>query len=269
MFWALVVALVLVLGPVMGLSVSWPTHAAPAPGALVVRVLSCNVDGSNGDSIALFKLIEQSHADVVVLQESPASDALSAVMSQLGWHVRSDGGLFLASQFPIVSADGIPSEERWRAIAVSYELQTPAGPLQFVNVHLETPRGGLEGVRYHDPRMAAEMDENIARRWRESRAVAARAAHLEQSLEPRLLIAGDFNLPVESAIYRASWSKYTDAWSAVGNGYGYTKFTRFWGARIDHILAGPGWRVRDCTVGPDIHSDHRPVIATFEWAPSR
>jgi endonuclease/exonuclease/phosphatase (EEP) superfamily protein YafD len=94
--------------------------------------------------------------------------------------------------------------------------------------------------------------------------VSAKAADLGRD-GAALLIAGDFNLPPESAIFRASWGGYTDAFPAAGCGYGYTKFTRWWGARIDHVLAGAGWQVRDCTVGPDVGSDHRPVLATLEW----
>jgi endonuclease/exonuclease/phosphatase (EEP) superfamily protein YafD len=37
--------------------------------------------------------------------------------------------------------------------------------------------------------------------------------------------------------------------------------TRKTGVRIDHILAGHGWRCRRCWVGPNIGSAHRPVIA--------
>ena len=79
------------------------------------------------------------------------------------------------------------------------------------------------------------------------------------------LLAGDFNMPVESAIYGQCWSRFSNAFDAVGLGLGHTKFTRWRGVRIDHILAGPGWRFRRCWVGPDVHSDHHPVIAEVEW----
>ena len=80
-----------------------------------------------------------------------------------------------------------------------------------------------------------------------------------------LLLAGDFNLPVESAIYGQYWAQFSNAFSAAGLGLGHTKFTRWHGVRIDHILAGPSWRFRRCWVGPDVKSDHRPLIADVEW----
>jgi endonuclease/exonuclease/phosphatase (EEP) superfamily protein YafD len=79
------------------------------------------------------------------------------------------------------------------------------------------------------------------------------------------VIAGDFNMPTDSDIYQLYWSSYTNAFSAAGLGFGYTKFTRWHGIRIDHILAGPGWRCRRSWVGPDVGSDHRPVLAELTW----
>jgi hypothetical protein len=52
------------------------------------------------------------------------------------------------------------------------------------------------------------------------------------------LVAGDFNLPIESAIYRQYWGDYTNAFSRSGIGTGRTKSTRLFGVRIDHILVG-------------------------------
>jgi endonuclease/exonuclease/phosphatase (EEP) superfamily protein YafD len=86
------------------------------------------------------------------------------------------------------------------------------------------------------------------------------------SRSPRpVLVAGDFNLPVDSVVYRRSWSWLTNAFSQAGTGFGSTKFTRWHGVRIDHVLGGPGWHCRRCWVGPDVGSDHRPVIADMVW----
>jgi endonuclease/exonuclease/phosphatase (EEP) superfamily protein YafD len=47
--------------------------------------------------------------------------------------------------------------------------------------------------------------------------------------------------------------------------WSYTFFGGKTAVRIDHILAGPGWRCRRCRVGPDAGSPHRPVIADMTW----
>ena len=84
-------------------------------------------------------------------------------------------------------------------------------------------------------------------------------------VEGPTVIVGDFNLTDDSAIYRRYWSRYRDAFATAGLGWGYTKFTRRIGVRIDHVLAGPGWQFRNCWVGPDVGSDHRPVLADVFW----
>src|SRR5439155_5647959 len=96
--------------------------------------------------------------------------------------------------------------------------------------------------------------------------------HQSEAISPRaketrgpVLLAGDFNLPVESAIYRRSWSSFSNAFSTAGLGWGHTKLTSWHGVRIDHVLAGPGWQFRRCWVGPDVGSDHRPLIAEAQW----
>ena len=112
------------------------------------------------------------------------------------------------------------------------------------------------------------MDQNTEVRRNESEAAVA----LLDEVEGPVLIAGDFNMPVESAIYHRYWSRYTNAFSTAGFGYGYSfgrtrKFRRW--VRIDHILSGPDWRVLGCWVGPDVGSDHWPVIAEFEFQDSK
>jgi endonuclease/exonuclease/phosphatase (EEP) superfamily protein YafD len=71
-------------------------------------------------------------------------------------------------------------------------------------------------------------------------------------------------MPVDSAIYRRYWSAWQNAFSTAGLGFGYTKYTRRWGIRIDHVLAGDEWRVLEARVGPDLGGDHRPVVVKLE-----
>ena len=81
---------------------------------------------------------------------------------------------------------------------------------------------------------------------------------------PDTIIGGDFNMPVDSRIFKAYWSGYTDGFSAAGRGFGHTKFETVglvtYGIRIDHVLTASDWQPAECWVGPDIGSDHRPLI---------
>lgn len=63
--------------------------------------------------------------------------------------------------------------------------------------------------------------------------------------DPSLVVAGDFNLPIESSIFRRYWSDLGNAFSRRGSGFGWTRYTRWHGARIDQILFGREW---DCFI---------------------
>ena len=142
-----------------------------------------------------------------------------------------------------------------------FTLETPSGPLNVFAVHLETPREGLAAVMEDGLDSIPLLRENMKQRWSESKDAADWVA---ESTIP-YIIAGDFNMPADSPIYARDWSRFLNAFSAAGMGYGHTKYTRYFGVRIDHILCGPGWIARRCGVGPPVGSDHHPVVADLEW----
>jgi endonuclease/exonuclease/phosphatase (EEP) superfamily protein YafD len=76
-----------------------------------------------------------------------------------------------------------------------------------------------------------------------------------------LLVLGDFNTPIESAIFREQWSDFADAFSVAGTGLGITKHNGWIGVRIDHVLASDEWHVDRATVDTRQRlSDHSPLI---------
>jgi endonuclease/exonuclease/phosphatase (EEP) superfamily protein YafD len=96
---------------------------------------------------------------------------------------------------------------------------------------------------------------------RDSRAARGR---ISQVSDP-LLVVGDFNLPVESAIYREHWSDFENAFSRCGRGLGHTKVTRLFGVRIDHVLASPAWAcVNARVVSTPYGGDHAPLIVDLQ-----
>ena len=97
-----------------------------------------------------------------------------------------------------------------------------------------------------------DTESRVVRRWVDSTTGAR-------------LVVGDFNLPVESAIFRHHWGDLEDAWDAAGNGFGYSKRNGWIRVRIDHTLStGPLKAVR-VKVGKDYGSDHLPVVTEYEY----
>jgi endonuclease/exonuclease/phosphatase family metal-dependent hydrolase len=245
----------------MGFCLPWRGVLPASGGArLPLRIVSCNVKWSASVPGALADVISGACPDVVALQGwSPQYD-LPALLPGPGWHLSVQGELGLASRYPIRDASALGRERLKGGGSVGrYTLETPEGPVVFFNLHLASPREALQAVRDEPFGGAPELRKSIALRQEESRTASGWAAEAPGAV----LLAGDFNMPPESAVYRRDWSQYTDAFGTAGFGFGYTWFSRYHGLRIDHILAGPGWRCLDCRVGPDVGSDHRPLIA--EW----
>lgn len=258
LLWLLGGALVVVLVPFMGLCLPWAALSGATCRGPSVRVLTCNIHRDALDPEALGTLIAVTGPDVIALQDW-SSQHEREVFAYGDWHVHRDGQLCLASRYPIRRAESLDAPEfRGRdSAATRYELETPDGVLRFVNLHLDSPRDGLDEVIHSRGARLDKLEANSELRRRQSEEVGR---WLDDGAGP-LLIAGDFNTPPESTVYRACWSDYANAFSSAGIGFGPTFFTRRAGVRIDHILAGPGWHCRRCWVGPAVGSPHHPVVA--------
>jgi len=255
---ALASASALVIGPVRGVCVPWRALVAGAARGRAVRVLTCNVQHGNVDPDALGALILGSRPEIVVLQEWSARHE-RAVFPGGGWHLRTPGGgQCLASRYPIRAVEPLPPHPRsGRNAAFRYDIEAPGGVLYVFNLHLGSPRDGLEPLIAGGWKGVQALKDSTNQRLEESEAASL---WVKRHAGPTLIV-GDFNQTEDSFIYRRCWAGYRDAFATAGLGLGHTKFTRWFGVRIDHILAGPGWGIDRCWTGPDVGSDHRPVLA--------
>jgi endonuclease/exonuclease/phosphatase (EEP) superfamily protein YafD len=252
-----------VIGPVMGFRTGW-RRLLPAPEGDHVRVVSFNAGGNQVPAPMLPAELDRWGAQIVGLQE--CGDALSAAAPHIpGWHAHVSRDLCFLSRYPIREAavmdrsalDRIKQSEADQpggaGYVVRFVLDGPRGPIRAANLHLETPRKGLEGLMSGDRRRMRNntdirgIESGLAREW-----VAAGTGPL--------LVLGDFNTPVESAFFRDRWGDLTDAFSVAGTGFGITKYNGWIGARIDHVLASDEWHVDRATVDAKRLSDHRALI---------
>ncbi len=249
----LLTALAVVAGPVMGFCFPWRTWLpSGARSTFTIRVLTCNVRRSDLNQRALADLVASTGPDLVMLQEWPDGLQASALFPPRDWHLRIVGEFCLASRYPIQEVEPLSDQP-----VVRYRVRVFGESIPLVNVHFVSIREGLYAIVQNPFQGAAVLEANTERRVRESKA----ASRWVSDTQGPLILAGDFNLPCESAIYRRFWSRYGDAFSEAGVGYGSTWFSRWHGLRIDHILTRSGWEVLRCWVGPDVGSDHRPVLA--------
>jgi len=255
----LTAAAVVALGPLMGLHFSW--HVAPhVPGAPRLRLLTCNVHSSALDRHALALQIAQAQPDVVALQEWRPQFQRELFGS--GWYCLTGGEIFLASRYPIIRpGEVVGPEAPNEGFAVRCELVTPAGLVPFFDVHLASPHTSFEAVLGAGRAGREQVRENIAERRRESETLSRSAAEAG----PAAVLAGDFNLLRDSAIYRQWWTGFADAFWSAGSGFGYTYYAGGTAVRIDHVLTGKGWRCTKCQVQPSVGSPHRPLLVDLEW----
>lgn len=263
LLWALGLAGLVLLGPILGFEMPLRIPVRPASSPQDIRVLTWNVGGGRLTVEELRSVLEEHLPTITVLQEC-GSPVLTPPASA-EWNEVHESGLCLLSRFPVRRVAARSQDDVWQmsgsGAIVRYELRSPQGPLHLTNVHLETPREGIEAVMYGLWRGIPELDAKngqrdfeagLARRW------------VDASPGPSRLVAGDFNMTVESAVFREHWSGYEDAFSSAGLGFGFTKRTRKFGTRIDHILLGPGWVCLRAWVGAHGH-DHFPVLADLRW----
>lgn len=248
-----------VIGPILGGQVSVSRYfGSQRPALQQVRVMTWNMGGSAGGKADLRRFIDEVNPTIVVLQEAD----LNEEDSPAAWKSAGRGGNRIMSRLPIrddgfldLGPIGAPGR------VDRFVVETPDGDVLLANVHLPTPRPGLESAIASRGWDLAEL-----RRIIEVRAAASRAArHWIDERGGNRIVVGDFNMPVESRIYRRTWSDLRNAFNDAGLGWGTTKQTRWFGTRIDHILYSTPWRCRRAWVGPAMGSDHRPLIADLEW----
>jgi endonuclease/exonuclease/phosphatase (EEP) superfamily protein YafD len=276
--WLLQAATALVVvGPLMGFSVPFQQlfGGTPAAGGERFRIMTFN--GGQGElrSSDLFRLIEEEHIDLICFQEQHSNPQLDDFFSR-GWYRDRTG--YIASRYPIVAeleplADDSTTEVRYAARLTRARIKAPSGT-EFIlaSVHLPTLRPGLSRFLTRNPsrlkgRDVARLERTVAWWGHEMERTVSKLA---ESRDTPFLVGGDFNMPADSSTMAALRDFLRFAFDEVGWGFGYTKPTRLPWIRIDHILSGPEWSFTRCWVGPDLGSDHLPLLAEVTLhAPAR
>lgn len=253
---AVLLTLLLVLGPVMGFQIPWRAALSSPPPGTRVRVLTCNMHAQKPLQSAWERLLAETDPHIVAVQE--LTQGKIDYFSGGQWHVHEEEGLFLASRYPI-RRDVALGDDSYKGPGklMRYEVETPAGVVVLFSLHFASPREGLKDTTEDPEAGFVELVENSEVRWEQSKDLVRL---LDKETRP-VLVVGDFNTPTESALFRRVWGRYTDSFLAAGWGWGYTFLGKSTTVRIDHILSGPGWHCERCWVGPYVGSPHHPVLA--------
>lgn len=225
-----------------------------------LRVVTYNVHRWSVSFDSFSSLIENVSPDLVAIQECAPSNWPTPE----GWYRERFGESIILSRYPILEKDVYL---RGRSASCLYcKIETPYGLVDFYCIDLLTPRRVVEAL-YEDLskfRKYSKYKSKIVldQRWLESLGLERWINNKKNNYK---IIAGDYNLVTDSNIYKNIWSNYINAFDAEGKGFGFTKKTKInvfeYGSRIDHILTTSNISTIKCWLGPDLGSDHFPLIA--------
>ena len=258
--------LVWVLGPLMGFCF---TVARPSvPPERRFRVMTYNVKWAHRDARAVTEEVLAADPDLLLFQDVNHQIAKYPPFAAFlrTRHVEMAGFYLVASRFPFSPLEDRPlGPERY----VRTRIEDASFPIVVYNVHLMTPRDGLEAVWDWSEEGRREIMASARVRLVQ---VEQLNADLDREVGP-VLLAGDLNAPPESLVVRRlKSSRFHDAFSDAGRGYGYTyghsliPYVSY--MRIDHILFSRELAALDSWVGGRSGSAHRPVVADIARAGS-
>ena len=257
----LALALLVTVGPFLGFRLN-PSRILTRPHAGDLHIATLNA-ASRLPRLGPDALIDELGADILMIQECRA-DLAGLLTTMPGWDVRRHSSLCAASRHPILASAMMDGRELQRiggsALTASFVISVGGRAVNVTNVHLETPRRGFElmlsgdlfegGEVLRQRSLLREIELGRARRW------------VDSIPGPRIVV-GDFNTPPESRHFRTHWGEWTDAFGTRGFGVGGTRLNGWIRPRIDHVLVDDHWSVVEARTGPDVGSDHLPVIAVL------
>lgn len=220
---------------------------AAATGRQVLRIAAANVYFGNEDYARVVRWLRESSPDVIVLVEATPAwrAALGSPLADYPHRIYAGGargrGVWMLSRLPLEDAQVV-------------ELARGADPDVTARVRLGDRELRLFGVHATWPAGAS----NSARRNRELAALGerSRAAGLP------VVAVGDLNVTAYSPHFRKllAGGRLSDAAAGRCAGHTWPTFFPLAGIRIDHMLTSAEVDVVHCEQGPQIGSDHLPLI---------
>jgi endonuclease/exonuclease/phosphatase (EEP) superfamily protein YafD len=272
---ALAVAVVVAF-PLMG----W-VRGQPENGSNRLRVMSFNIksykaEDKPGGYAAIVDEIRRHDPDVLLMQDAQSlsehKDRVPESMKELlaQRHLKADGQYVIASKRPLRNCRVAPlSKDPALGEYLRCIVDVNGQALELVNVHLLSPREGLNAARQERLGGLDDWRINFGLRLGQAQHLSqdlARSRTLGPDKRPLpLLIAGDLNAPEASPVVQSLLALgLRDAWSSAATGWGYTHghslrpHLSF--LRIDHVLVSPTLGLAEVAVGGAEASEHRPLI---------
>jgi endonuclease/exonuclease/phosphatase (EEP) superfamily protein YafD len=213
-----------------------------------LRVAAFNVLVSNERHEDTLRWVRESQLDCIYFSETTHqwAKALEVLAKDYPYSIEEKTGFAFYSKYPIAHYRIVHCSDFRFPLLIAY-LDTPQGEVAFFGIHPLPP-----------------VNKRWAKALRDTMEVLAYEVEKERH---RVIVAGDFNLtrwsnnaqPLERAQLR-------DASYGKSPGATWMRHNAFFAIPIDRILyRGDGMDCRSFHIGPDLGSDHRPVVAEMAW----
>ncbi|MFF5441294.1 endonuclease/exonuclease/phosphatase family protein [Streptomyces achromogenes] len=220
------------------------TDKAGAGGDLTVATHNVNAD--NPDPAATATDVAASGADVLALEELPASavPVYEKALAPAYEHHAVVGTVGLWSKYPMTDVRAVDIKLGWKR-AMRATVATPEGPVAVYVAHL--------------PSVRVKIEAGFTARQRDKSADALGEAIADEPL-PRVVLLGDLNGTMNDRSLNAVTSQLRSTQGAAGSGFGFSWPASFPMARIDQIMVRGAEPESSWTL-PRTDSDHLPVAA--------
>ncbi|MFJ9866183.1 endonuclease/exonuclease/phosphatase family protein [Streptomyces sp. NPDC101165] len=211
-----------------------------------LMVATHNVNADNPDPAATAQDVAGSGADLLALEELPASAVPvyeKALASTYKYH-SVVGTVGLWSKYPMTDVRDVDIKLGWKR-AMRATVTTPEGPLAVYVAHL--------------PSVRVKVEAGFTARQRDKSADALGEAIAHESLQ-RVVLLGDLNGTMNDRSLNAVTSQLRSTQGAAGSGFGFSWPASFPMARIDQIMV-KGVEPESSWTLPRTNSDHLPVAA--------
>ncbi|MEU3955749.1 endonuclease/exonuclease/phosphatase family protein [Streptomyces achromogenes] len=220
------------------------TDKAGSGGDLMVATHNVNAD--NPDPAATATGVAASGADVLALEELPASavPVYEKALAPAYKHHAVVGTVGLWSRYPMTDVRAVDIKLGWKR-AMRATLATPEGPVAVYVAHL--------------PSVRVKIEAGFTARQRDKSADALGEAIADEPLR-RVVLLGDLNGTMNDRSLNAVTSQLRSTQGAAGSGFGFSWPASFPMARIDQIMVRGAEPESSWTL-PRTNSDHLPVAA--------
>jgi endonuclease/exonuclease/phosphatase (EEP) superfamily protein YafD len=224
-----------------------------APNLRVITLNALKSNSSQNSQSLMHRWIYQEKPDLIAIQEAPFSwVALYAAIKADYPYLATPIGQYhkdinLLSRFPIISTN---------------RVRLGQGKLELVSVVVETPKGYVNIIIVHPMTIRSDAQ------WRERNFYMNYLTKVTDFGLSDTIVLGDFNASPWSKVYRdLLQQRQLSDHSEI-----FPQFTRILdksqgfslGARIDNVAVSAGSHVKNCTIGPDVGSDHLPVMCDLQ-----